>query len=113
MIRRTPTSTRTHTLFPYPTLFRAFNAAMDAVPSGLDQARVRDWLQAQDGVSAVHHLHIWSLGAGEIAMTAHLVRDTRDDHDAFLDRIHHALDHQFGLNHPTLDRKSTRLNSSH
>src|SRR3546814_12658917 len=107
MIRRPPRSTRTDTLVPYTTLFRS------AVLSGLDQARGRDWLQAQDGVSAVHHLHIWSLGAGEIAMTAHLVRDTRDDHDAFLDRIHHALDHQFGINHPTLDRKSARLNSSH
>jgi cobalt-zinc-cadmium efflux system protein len=80
----------------------AFNAAMDAVPSGLDQARVREWLLAQDGVGAVHHLHIWSLGAGEIAMTAHLVRARRDDHDAFLDRVHHGLDDAFGINHPTL-----------
>ena len=80
----------------------AFNAAMDAVPAGIDQARVRAWLHAQDGVEAVHHLHIWSLGAGEIAMTAHLVRAATEDHDAFLDRVHHALDHEFGINHPTL-----------
>jgi cobalt-zinc-cadmium efflux system protein len=80
----------------------AFNAAMDAVPAAIDQAQVRAWLAAQDGVSAVHHLHIWSLGAGEIAMTAHLVRATGEDHDAFLDRVHHALDHEFGINHPTL-----------
>jgi cobalt-zinc-cadmium efflux system protein len=80
----------------------AFNAAMDAVPPGLDQARVRDWLLGQEGVSAVHHLHIWSLGAGEIAMTAHLVRSGSDGHDAFLDRIHHDLDARFGINHPTL-----------
>src|SRR5690606_41214282 len=52
----------------------AFNAARDAVPAALDQAGVRAWLQAQPGVSAVHHVHIWSLGAGEIAMTAQLVR---------------------------------------
>ena len=80
----------------------AFNAAMDAVPRGLEQARVRDWLQAQDGVSAVHHLHIWSLGAGEIAMTAHLVRAGSEGHDDFLDRMHHELDARFGINHPTL-----------
>lgn len=80
----------------------AFNAAMDAVPAGLDQARVRAWLAAQEGVVAVHHLHIWSLGAGEIAMTAHLVRAPREDHDAFLDRVHHGLDAEFGINHPTL-----------
>jgi cobalt-zinc-cadmium efflux system protein len=80
----------------------AFNAAMDAVPSAIDQAQVRNWLATQDGVSAVHHLHIWSLGAGEVAMTAHLVRQADDDHDAFLDRIGDELDYRFGINHPTL-----------
>lgn len=80
----------------------AFNAAMDAVPSGIDQAAVRAHLEAQDGVAAVHHLHIWSLGAGEIAMTAHLVRPQGGDHDAFLDRLMDELDARFGINHPTL-----------
>lgn len=80
----------------------AFNAAMDAVPPALDQAEVEAWLGAQEGVSAVHHLHIWSLGAGEVAMTAHLVRNGPGGHDAFLDRIHQGLDESFGINHPTL-----------
>ena len=80
----------------------AFNAAMDAVPSQIDQSAVREHLAAQDGVVAVHHLHIWSLGAGEVAMTAHLVRPQDDDHDRFIDRLVHELDHRFGINHPTL-----------
>ena len=80
----------------------AFNAAMDAVPSAIDQAEVLDHLTAQEGVVAVHHLHIWSLGAGEIAMTAHLVRPHHADHDAFLDRLVGELDDRFGINHPTL-----------
>ena len=80
----------------------SFNAAMDAVPRNIDQQRVQDWLSAQQGVSAVHHLHIWSLGAGEIAMTAHLVRKAGEGHDAFLDRVHHGLNQRFGINHPTL-----------
>jgi cobalt-zinc-cadmium efflux system protein len=63
---------------------------------------VRDFLAGQPGVSAVHHLHIWSLGAGEIAMTAHLVRPDAHDHDAFIDRVNLALDQRFGINHPTL-----------
>jgi cobalt-zinc-cadmium efflux system protein len=80
----------------------AFEAAMDAVPRNLDQARIRAWLAGQPGVEAVHHLHVWSLGAGEIALTAHLVRPATDDHDAFLDAVVHGLDAQFGINHPTL-----------
>ncbi|MCL1633167.1 cation diffusion facilitator family transporter [Luteimonas sp. SX5] len=80
----------------------AFNAAMDAVPRDIDHAEVSAFLASQPGVSAVHHLHIWSLGAGEIAMTAHLVRPDDGDHDGFIDRLNHALDHRFGINHPTL-----------
>ncbi len=80
----------------------AFNAAMDAVPRDIDQQRVREWLSRRDGVSAVHHMHIWSLGAGEVAMTAHLVRPNEGDHDAFLDRLNDELYTEFGINHPTV-----------
>jgi cobalt-zinc-cadmium efflux system protein len=83
-------------------LRESFNAAMDAVPRGIDQAEVQAFISRQAGVTAVHHLHIWSLGAGEIAMTAHLVRPDDSDHDAFIDRLNHELDHRFGINHPTL-----------
>ncbi|WP_229790636.1 cation diffusion facilitator family transporter [Cognatilysobacter xinjiangensis] len=83
-------------------LRESFNAAMDAVPARIERTDVADFLGSQPGVQAVHHLHIWSLGAGEIAMTAHLVRPAVDDHDAFLDRICHELDERFGINHPTL-----------
>src|SRR3546814_3173113 len=34
MIRRPPRSTRTDTLFPYPTLFRSDGAAVAAAPAG-------------------------------------------------------------------------------
>ena len=80
----------------------AFEAAMDAVPRGIDQDEVQDFLSGQTGVQAVHHLHIWSLGAGEIALTAHLVRPGLEDHDAFIDTVVHALNDRFGINHPTL-----------
>lgn len=80
----------------------SFNAAMDAVPPSVDPTEVADFLRQQPDVSAVHHLHIWPLGAGEIALTAHLVRSREDDHDAFIDATVHALDQRFGINHATL-----------
>lgn len=86
----------------------AFNAAMDAVPRNIDRAQVQAFLAEQPGVRAVHHLHIWSLGAGEIAMTAHLVRPDHSDHDAFIDHLNHELDHRFGINHPTLQIEQGR-----
>ena len=80
----------------------AFDAAMDAVPRGIDRSEVQAWLAAQSGVSSVHHLHIWSLGAGGIALTAHLVRRADDGQDAFIERLARELDDRFGINHPTL-----------
>lgn len=80
----------------------SFNAAMDAVPTGIDQSEVQAFLCSRPGVKAVHHLHIWPLGANEIALTAHLVRAQDQDHDAFIDATTHALDHRFGINHATL-----------
>ena len=83
-------------------LRESFNAAMDAVPRGIEHEAVRDFLSIQAGVTAVHHLHIWRLGAGEVALTAHLVRPERADHDAFIDATTRALDDEFGINHVTL-----------
>jgi cobalt-zinc-cadmium efflux system protein len=80
----------------------AFNAAMDAVPASIDRGKVQDFLATRPGVQAVHHLHIWSLGAGEIAMTAHLVRPDQGDHDEFIDQLNRELDERYGINHPTL-----------
>ena len=83
-------------------LRESFAASMDAVPRSIERGDVQRFLAGQPGVIAVHHLHIWSLGAGEIAMTAHLVRPDNGDHDEFIDRLNQALDQSFGINHPTL-----------
>ena len=77
-------------------------ATMDAVPRGIDPAQVRAFLAAQPGVDAVHHVHIWSLGAGEIALTAHVVRHCDTGHDAFIAQTVGELGQRFRISHPTL-----------
>lgn len=83
-------------------LRESFSAAMDAVPRHIDQDAVAGFLSAQPGVSAIHHLHIWPLGAGEVALTAHLVRPATGDDDAFIDATAQALSERFGISHATL-----------
>ena len=80
----------------------SFDASMDAVPRHLDQAEVASFLAGQAGVVAVHHVHVWSIGSSEIALTAHLVRPGLGDDDAFIATLSQALDTRFGINHATL-----------
>src|SRR3546814_19183390 len=53
MIRRPPRSTRTDTLFPYPTLFRSLDALADQVEM-IDPAMVRLAVE-QEGVRSPDH----------------------------------------------------------
>jgi cobalt-zinc-cadmium efflux system protein len=86
----------------YGLLRESFAAAMDAVPRHIDQTAVAAFLSSQAGVSAIHHLHIWPLGANEVALTAHVVRPAAADDDAFIDATALALSQRFGISHATL-----------
>jgi cobalt-zinc-cadmium efflux system protein len=73
-----------------------------AVPEGIDEGKVRDFLASQPGVDAVHDLHIWPMSTTETAMTAHLVMPGGHPGDAFLHELSHELEHRFGIDHPTV-----------
>src|SRR3712207_9517619 len=95
MIRRPPRST----LFPYTTLFRS----EDVVPAG----GLADWLAAHaTGNTGLVFRGSWGRGTGELAGIA---LAAADDHATFVD-LGPGLD---AADEQALDRKSTRLNSSH
>jgi cobalt-zinc-cadmium efflux system protein len=73
-----------------------------AVPAGIDQARVRAFLEGQPGVTAVHDLHIWPMSTTENAITAHIVMPGGYPGDGFLHDLAHELEHRFGIGHPTI-----------
>ena len=80
----------------------SMNLALDAVPPGVDQAKIANFLRKLPGVAEVHDLHIWGMSTTETALTAHLVRPgaVLDD-----DMLHHAceeLKEHFGIDHATL-----------
>lgn len=75
--------------------------AMDAAPAHIDVAAVRAYLAEQPGVTAVHDLHVWAMGATKPALTAHLVRPDGGD-DAFLAAVADGVVHRFGISHVTL-----------
>ena len=81
----------------------SINLALHAVPNEIDPSAVESFLIDQEGVVAVHDLHIWAMSTTETALTAHLVRpNTPADNDTFLARVSHELHHEFKIGHTTL-----------
>ncbi|HEX2934317.1 MAG TPA: cation diffusion facilitator family transporter [Bacteroidales bacterium] len=75
--------------------------ALDAVPKHINLEKVRAFLLAQDGVEAVHDLHIWAMSTTKVALTAHLT--VQDGIKAnIIGDLQHELEHEFGINHTTL-----------
>lgn len=72
------------------------------VPEGIDESKVRAFLAAQPGVTAVHDLHIWPMSTTETALTAHLVIPGGHPGDPFLHDLAHELEHDFGIGHATI-----------
>ena len=78
------------------------NLALDAVPQGIDAAKVRAYLEALPSVVAVHDLHIWGLSTTQTALTVHLVKPDAEVDDGLLARACNELREKFGIAHATI-----------
>lgn len=76
--------------------------SLDAVPAGLQLARVESFLRQQPGVSAIHDLHVWSMSTTHRALTCHCVMLDGHPGDAFLAELAHELKEHFGIDHATI-----------
>jgi cobalt-zinc-cadmium efflux system protein len=84
------------------TLRDTLSLALHAVPSGVDAAAVRHFLEALPGVTEVHDLHIWAMSTTETALTVHLVMPGDRGSDQFTAEACERLSTQFGIAHATL-----------
>src|SRR3546814_5097633 len=123
MIRRPPRSTRTDTLFPYTTLFRslrekvAIDNQAEFEHSTLQEIH-RRWMQTFGSVYSNQHYIIVGV-AGERAPEKRLAELVQSVLEALHDYVPEVVENGAGDYSPLLslwsrlDRKSTRLNSSH
>jgi len=74
---------------------------MMAVPQELDLHAVKLAMQAVDGVSSVHHIHLWRLPAGTLALSAHIRVADMHDWSALLPALLATLKQQ-DIEHATL-----------
>lgn len=82
---------------------------MNAVPEGVDAAAVETSLRSTRGVRWVHDLHLWSLGDGSPAMSAHVAIGEMADWPAILAQIRVTMDERHGIRHLTLQPETENL----
>ena len=77
--------------------------ALQAVPAGIDPAKVKNFLKNIEGVCEVHDLHIWAMSTTEAASSVHLVM-ARGHHpgDDFIRGIAQRLEKDFRIGHTTI-----------
>ncbi|WP_343217518.1 cation diffusion facilitator family transporter [Hoeflea sp.] len=83
---------------------------MLGAPPELSAAKVITAIEAIDGVTSVHHLHLWQMQEHAAALDAHLVIDAGrwGDADAIKQAVKQRLKQDFGLGHTTLELECAR-----
>src|SRR3546814_3040844 len=126
MIRRPPRSTRTYTLFPYTTLFRserrdeAVGLALGDV-AAVEPEHVADGARLDDVGAGIDRNRVGRIGAeaappvdeAEEQVVEGRLAEPRPEEFSRIDRTRIGRPLQRRVDRGPLDRKSTRLNSSH
>lgn len=81
---------------------------MNAVPEGVDVGGVEVSLREAPGVNWVRDLHLWSLGDGSPALSAHVAIDQMADWPGILAQIRATMDERHGIRHLTLQPETTQ-----
>jgi cobalt-zinc-cadmium efflux system protein len=89
-------------------LRQVFTTLLEGVPESISLPEVGRSMATVDGIVSVHDLHIWSLGAGRVALSAHVVIGSLTDWPTVLPRLQTALASQFGIEHATLQPEIPR-----
>ncbi len=83
-------------------LREAVDVLMEAAPRHLDVEEIRAALEALEPVLAVHDLHVWSIGSGEVSLSCHVVVGQDGGCGALLSEAYRVLGSRFGIDHATL-----------
>ncbi|QEA52249.1 cation diffusion facilitator family transporter [Loigolactobacillus coryniformis] len=80
----------------------AVNLALNGVPNNVDLAAITKCIASQPSVSKVHDLHVWAIGTSDNALSVHLVRDTTENNDCFLNDLDQQLRTHYNIQHITI-----------
>jgi len=76
----------------------------EGVPAGMSSTQIQTAIGSVPGVKAIHDLHVWTIGPGYVALSAHVLLDdqTLSATDRPMREIKQLLREQFGIEHTTI-----------
>ena len=89
-------------LSAYGLLKRSGRVLLEIAPPGMSVEDVGRVLAGHPHVSSVHDLHVWEIGSGFPALSAHVLVHPGDDCHAIRRELEAALHDRFGVDHTTL-----------
>ena len=75
---------------------------LEAAPEGMDAVRIGRALASHPHVVNVHDLHVWQIGSGFPALSAHVLVAPSDDCHVVRRQLETLLASEFGISHTTL-----------
>ncbi len=75
---------------------------MQTVPKGIRLEEVRKTIEAVEGISMVHDLHIWAVTSDIFTLSAHAVVENGGDFHQVLNCIEDTLKERFNIEHTTI-----------
>ncbi len=83
-------------------LREALDVLMEAAPRHLDVDEILAALCTLGDVRAVHDLHVWAIGSGEVSLSCHVVVPEERKSAALLGEVYTLLGSRFGIDHATI-----------
>ena len=86
----------------YKLIRGSIDVLLESAPKHICPQSVEKALLSIDGVTGVHHLHLWTITSGIYAATVHLTIDRTKDWDKIRERAGRILKEEFKMAHSTV-----------
>ncbi len=82
----------------------ASEVLLEAAPPGVDSAEIESQIRTLAGIEGVHDLHVWTIGSGSHALSAHLLVDPDRlmQSPQILERLRAMVRERYGIGHVTV-----------
>ncbi|HOW92353.1 MAG TPA: cation diffusion facilitator family transporter [Anaerolineaceae bacterium] len=99
----------------YRVLRRSLHILTEGVPDGLSMREIHRSITSLPEIEAVHDLHVWNLGAEQVALSAHIILQPGGltQQALVMETVKSVLSTRFGIGHTTLQFEETHCGEGH